>query len=112
MMGYSTEELWFSTWEHGGPDGHLPWQDPAAYARFNPIDHVKDWSKPILVIHSARDYRIPLEQGLAAFTAAQTRGVRSEFLTFPDENHWVLKPANSLKWHATVADWLRENLGG
>ena len=111
MMGYSTDELWFSTWEHGGPD-HLPWQDPAAYERFNPIDHVKDWSKPILVIHGGRDYRIPLEQGLAAFTAAQTKGVRSELLTFPDENHWVLKPANSLKWHATVADWLRENLGG
>ncbi len=109
-MGYSTEELWFSTWEHGGPD-HLPWQDPAAYERFNPVDHVKDWSKPILVIHGARDYRIPLEQGLAAFTAAQTKGIRSEFLTFPDENHWVLKPANSLKWHATVADWLKENLG-
>ena len=73
---------------------------------------MSDWSKPILVIHSARDFRIPLEQGLAAFTAAQTKGVRSEFLTFPDENHWVLKPANSLKWHATVADWLKENLGG
>ena len=111
MMGYSTEELWFSTWEHGGADGHLPWQDPAAYERFNPVTRVKDWTKPILVIHSARDFRIPLEQGLAAFTAAQTKGIRSEFLTFPDENHWVLKPANSLKWHATVADWLKENLG-
>ena len=110
-MGYSTEELWFSTWEHGGPDA-LPWRDPAAYERFNPVLHVKDWTKPILVIHSARDYRIPLEQGVAAFTAAQTRGIKSEFLTFPDENHWVLKPANSLKWHATVADWLKSNLGG
>ena len=110
-MGYSTEELWFSTWEHGGPD-HLPWRDPAAYARFNPVDRVKDWSKPILVIHGGRDYRIPVEQGLAAFTAAQTKGIRSSFLYFPDENHWVLKPANSLKWHATVADWLKENLGG
>ena len=111
MMGYSTEELWFSTWEHGGPDA-LPWRDPAAYERFNPVTHVQDWSKPILVIHSAKDYRIPLEQGLAAFTAAQTKGIKSEFLTFPDENHWVLKPANSLKWHATVADWLKQNLGG
>ena len=105
MMGYATDELWFSTWEHGGPD-HLPWQDPAAYERFNPIDHVKDWSKPILVIHSEHDFRIPLEQGLAAFTAAQTKGIESKFLTFPDENHWVLKPANSLLWHKTVLDWL------
>ena len=105
MMGYATEELWFSTWEHGGP-GHLPWQDPAAYERFNPINHVKDWSKPILVIHSEHDFRIPLEQGLAAFTAAQTKGIESKFLTFPDENHWVLKPANSLLWHKTVLDWL------
>ena len=104
-MGYSTEELWFSTWEHGGPD-HLPWRDPAAYERFNPVDHVQDWTKPILVIHSEHDYRIPEEQGLAAFTAAQTRGIESRFLTFPDENHWVLKPANSLLWHKTVLDWL------
>ena len=105
MMGYSTEELWFSTWEHGGPSA-LPWRDPAAYERFNPIDHVKDWSKPILVIHSEKDFRIPLEQGLGAFTAAQTKGIESKFLTFPDEDHWVLKPANSLLWHKTVLDWL------
>jgi dipeptidyl aminopeptidase/acylaminoacyl peptidase len=103
MMGYETEELWFSTWEHGGK---LPWQDPEAYERFNPIDHVKDWKDPILVIHSAKDFRIPLDQGIAAFTAAQTRDIPSEFLTFPDENHWVLKPANSLQWHQTVKAWL------
>ena len=103
MMGYETEELWFSTWEHGGK---LPWQDPEAYERFNPINHVKDWKDPILVIHSGKDFRIPLDQGIAAFTAAQTKGIPSEFLTFPDENHWVLKPANSLQWHATVKNWL------
>ena len=110
MMGYSTEELWFSTWEHGGPD-HLPWRDPASYERFNPVDQVKNWTKPILVIHGGKDFRIPMEQGLAAFTAAQTRGVESKFLYFPDENHWVLKPANSLKWHATVDGWLKAHLG-
>ena len=108
-MGYSTEELWFSEWENGHA---TVWQDPAAYERFNPVNHVKDWSKPILFIHGGRDYRIPLEQGLAAFSAAQRKGVESKFLHFPDENHWVLKPANSLLWHATVADWLREHLGG
>ncbi len=61
-----------------------------------------------MIIHSAKDYRIPLEQGLGAFTALQRRGVPSRFLTFPDENHWVLKPQNSLEWHRIVEAWLRE----
>ena len=103
MMGYSTEELWFAEWEHGGA---TPWADPAAYERFNPVDHVSAWVKPQLVIHSGRDFRIPVEQGLGAFDALQRRGVESRLLYFPDENHWVLKPANSLLWHATVLDWL------
>ena len=110
MMGYATEELWFSEWEHGGP-GHTPWADPAAYERFNPANHVAAWSKPQLIIHSGRDYRIPLEQGLGAFDALQRRGIESRLLTFPDENHWVLKPANSLLWHATVEAWLRSHIG-
>jgi dipeptidyl aminopeptidase/acylaminoacyl peptidase len=60
----------------------------------------------MLVIHGGHDYRIPLEQGLAAFTALQSKGIASEFLTFPDENHWVLKPQNSVEWHEAVLDWL------
>ena len=102
MMGYSTEELWFSEWENKG----TPWEHPENYEKFNPVDHVKDWRVPMLVVHSANDFRIPLEQGLAAFTALQRRGIPSEFLTFPDENHWVLKPANSIQWHDTVNAWL------
>lgn len=108
MMGYATEEQWFTTWEN---DHAMPWQNPAAYERFNPIDHVANWSKPILVIHSGRDFRVPLEQGIAAFTAAQSRGIESRFLYFPDENHWVLKPQNSLLWHHTVQAWLDRWLG-
>jgi dipeptidyl aminopeptidase/acylaminoacyl peptidase len=107
MMGYATEELWFSEWENGG----TPYDNPEGYERFNPINHVKDWRVPMLVIHNALDYRIPLGQGIAAFTALQRKGIESEFLTFPDENHWVLKPANSLLWHKTVNDWLREHIG-
>jgi acylaminoacyl-peptidase len=103
MMGYATEELWFSEWENGHA---TPWEKPEAYQRFNPANHVADWKTPMLVIHSARDYRIPLEQGLAAFTALQRKGVPSEFLTFPDENHWVLKPQNSELWQKTVLAWL------
>lgn len=60
----------------------------------------------MLIVHSGKDYRIPIEQGIGAFTALQRKGVPSEFLTFPDENHWVLKPQNSLLWHDTVLGWL------
>jgi acylaminoacyl-peptidase len=104
IMGYATEELWFSEWEN---EHATVWQNAAAYERFNPINHVADWTKPMLVIHSAKDYRIPIEQGIAAFNALQRKGVDSEFLTFPDENHWVLKPQNSLQWHDTVEAWLK-----
>ncbi|HTB68973.1 MAG TPA: S9 family peptidase [Steroidobacteraceae bacterium] len=104
MMYYATEELWFEEVEQGG----TPWQQPQNYERFNPITHVGDWKVPMLIIHSAKDYRIPLSQGLGAFTALQRRGVPSQFLTFPDENHWVLKPRNSLEWHRTVEAWLKK----
>ncbi|MEO7026398.1 MAG: prolyl oligopeptidase family serine peptidase, partial [Caulobacteraceae bacterium] len=108
MMGSATEELWFSEWENGG----TPWDNPAGYERFNPQAHVAAWTRPMLIVHSAKDYRIPLEQGLAAFTAMQRRGLPSEFLTFPDENHWVLKPQNSVQWHDTVQAWLARWIGG
>ena len=103
MMGYSTEELWFDEWENKG----TAYDNPEAYERFNPIDHVKDWTVPMLVVHSQLDYRIPIEQGIAAFTALQRKGIASEFLTFPDENHWVLKPQNSVLWHDTVNAWIK-----
>jgi dipeptidyl aminopeptidase/acylaminoacyl peptidase len=102
MMGYSTEEMWFSEWENGG----LPWEHPESFERFNPVDHVADWSLPQLIIHGGRDFRIPDEQGLAAFGALQRKGVPSEFLFFPEENHWVLKPQNSVEWYATVLGWM------
>ncbi|HET6435556.1 MAG TPA: S9 family peptidase [Xanthomonadaceae bacterium] len=107
MMGYSTEELWFSEWENGG----TPWDNPDAYEQFNPVNHVKDWRVPMLVIHGQQDFRIPVEQGIAAFTALQRKGIESKFLYFPDENHWVLKPRNSVLWHETVNDWLRTHIG-
>jgi len=104
MMYYATEELWFEEHENGGTQ----YDEPANYEKFNPLDHVKDWRVPMLVIHSAKDFRIPLSQGLGAFTALQRRGIPSEFLTFPDENHWVLKPHNSVLWHDTVNAWLKQ----
>jgi dipeptidyl aminopeptidase/acylaminoacyl peptidase len=106
-MGYSTEEQWFEHWEQGGD----VYTDPQLYDRFNPALHAKDWSVPMLVIHSDEDYRIPLEQGIGVFTALQAKGIDSEFLRFPDEYHWVMKPQNALKWHKTVFDWLDTHIG-
>jgi dipeptidyl aminopeptidase/acylaminoacyl peptidase len=103
MMYYATEELWFPEWENGGP--HFLRQ--AAYEKHNPVNHVQNWQTPMLVIHGELDYRVPVTQGIAAFTALQRRGIPSRFLYFPDENHWVLQPANSELWHREVNDWLK-----
>jgi dipeptidyl aminopeptidase/acylaminoacyl peptidase len=102
MMYYGTEELWFPEWEQGGPY----WQSPATHERHNPVLFVDRWKTPMLVVHGGLDYRIPDNQGVAAFTVLQRRGIPSQFLYFPDENHWVLKPANSILWHDTVLAWL------
>ena len=99
---YATEELWFPEWEHGG----TPWDNPQGYSKHNPVDHVAKWKTPMLVVHGGRDYRIAYSEGLATFTALQRRNIPSKFLFFPDENHWVLKPANSIVWHDTVLAWL------
>ncbi len=99
---FDTEELWFPEWEHGG----TPWEHPEGYSKHNPIDHVAAWKVPMLVVHGGKDYRVVDTQGLSVFTALQRRGVPSRFLYFPDENHWVLKPANSVLWHETVLGWL------
>ncbi len=99
---YMTEELWFPEWEHGGP----PWLPGSTYTKHNPIDHVDQWKTPMLVIHGGKDYRVVDTQGLSTYTALQRRGIPSKFLYFPDENHWVLKPHNSIQWHETVLGWL------
>ena len=101
-MAYATEELWFTEWENGG----TYYDAPANYEQFNPVNFVKNWKTPMLVVQGDLDFRIPTAQGLGTFTALQRRGIPSKLLVFPDENHWVLKPANSLLWHHTVLDWL------
>ncbi len=103
MMSYSTEELWFDEWEHKGTQ----FDQPEAYEKHNPVNFVSKWKIPMLIVHSDKDFRIPVEQGIAAFSALQRRGIASEFLNFPDENHWVLKPQNSVLWHNTVNAWLK-----
>ncbi len=102
MAYFDTEELWFPEWEHGG----VPWENPEGYAKHNPIELVKNWKTPMLVIHGALDFRVVDTQGLSTFTALQRKGIPSRLLYFPDENHWVLKPANSVQWHQEVLGWL------
>ena len=106
-MAYETEELWFDVWEHGGKTYY---EDPQAYEKWNPVNYVGNWKTPMLVVTSENDFRIPYTQGIAAFTALQMKGVPAELLVFPDENHWVLKPKNSLQWHNTVFSWLARYL--
>jgi dipeptidyl aminopeptidase/acylaminoacyl peptidase len=102
-MGYfDTEEVWFPEWEHKG----TPWTAPEEFEKANPEAFVKNWKTPTLVIHGSLDYRIPESHGFAAFTALQRRKVPSRFLSFPDENHWVLKPQNSKLWHDEVLGWI------
>jgi dipeptidyl aminopeptidase/acylaminoacyl peptidase len=101
-MYFTSEELWFPEWEQGG----TYWDNPGGHEEHNPVLHVENWRTPMLVIHGALDFRVPPDQGIAAFTALQRRGVPSRFLYFPDENHWVLKPHNSVQWHDTVLGWL------
>lgn len=93
---YTTEEVYFPNHEFGDPV-----TDRQVYEKWNPMNHVNEWSTPQLVIHSGKDYRLVASQGIAAFTALQVRGVPSRLLYFPDENHWVLKPSNSVKWHVS-----------
>jgi dipeptidyl aminopeptidase/acylaminoacyl peptidase len=102
MAYFDTEELWFPERDHAG----TPWDHPEGYARHNPVDLVKEWRTPTLVIHGGRDFRVADTQGIGTFNTLQRRGIPSRFLHFPDENHWVLKPRNSILWHETVLAWL------
>ena len=103
--GYSTEELWFDEWEHHGTQ----WENAEAYEKFNPVNHVADWKVPMLVVHSARRISA-FRSSRASPRSPRCSGAAfpSEFLTFPDENHWVLKPQNSVLWHDTVNAWLKK----
>ena len=104
MAYYDTEELWFPEWENGG----APWAVPDHYRQFNPVENIGRWKVPTLVVHGALDYRVVDTQGLSAFTALRRLGVPARLLYFPDENHWVLKPNNSIQWHDEVMGWLKK----
>lgn len=104
---YETEELYFPAREFGG----TPTSDRKAYEEFNPLNYVQNWKTPQLVLQGGLDFRLPLTQALGTFTALQTQGVPSRLVYFPDENHWVLKAANSRKWHHEVLGWLEKYVG-
>ncbi len=101
-MYYSTEELWFPEWDQRGPY----FENPDQHEKHNPVNLVEKWQTPMLVIHGALDFRVPETQGFQAFTALQRQGIPSKLLYFPDENHWVLRPNNSIQWHDEVKAWL------
>ncbi|HQV35981.1 MAG TPA: S9 family peptidase [Flavobacterium sp.] len=107
----TTEEVFFTDWDSGGPY----WEKDNAvaqktYTQFNPINLVSKWDTPILIIQGGKDYRVPIGQGQEAFQAAQLRGIKSRFMLFPEENHWVLKPQNALVWQREFFGWLKETL--
>jgi len=101
-----TEEMWFENWDKGGPfwdkDNKVAQE---AYAH-SPHKLVQNWDTPILVIHSEKDYRVVVTQGMTAFNAAILRGVPAEYLYFPDENHWILQPQNAILWQRVYFNWL------
>jgi dipeptidyl aminopeptidase/acylaminoacyl peptidase len=99
---FETEELWFPEWDHMG----TPWDAPQNYEKHNPANFIKNWKTPMMIVHSGQDFRVVETQGIGSFNVLQRRGIPSQFLYFPDENHWVLKPANSILWHDTVIGWL------
>ncbi len=104
----TTEELWFANWDIGGPYWAKP--RPESYEKFDPSNFVDKWNAPILIIQGGIDFRVPIEQGLEAFQAAQLRGIKSKLLYFPNENHWILHPQNAIVWQNEFFGWLRETL--
>ena len=100
----TTEELWFTDYDLGGPYWQTP--KPKSYTQFSPNDYVKNWDTPILIIQNEKDFRVPLGQGMEAFTAARYQNIPAKFLTYPDEGHWVTKPQNSVLWQRIFFDWL------
>lgn len=107
----TTEEVFFINHDIGGPywdkDNKIAQK---AYNEFNPVNYVQNWDTPIFIIQGDKDYRVPIEQGLGAFQAAQLQGIKSKLLFLPDENHWVLKPQNAMVWQREFYKWLKETL--
>ena len=103
-MDWAMDSTWFMKAELG--------PKPDDIERFNPALYADRWRVPILIVHGGKDFRVPTEQGIASYNAARTRGIPAELLLFPDENHWVLKPQNSVQWYQVIQSWLNRWTGG
>jgi dipeptidyl aminopeptidase/acylaminoacyl peptidase len=103
----ASEELYFPFHDLKGP----LWENRDAWEEWDPSRFADKWATPHLIIHSDLDYRLTMNEGLSAFNVLQTKGIESQLLNFPDENHWVLKPENSLCWHEVVLDWITSHVG-
>jgi dipeptidyl aminopeptidase/acylaminoacyl peptidase len=101
-MYATTDEIWFDEWEHGGP----PWEKRASYEKYSPHRFAKNFKTPMLIIQNDLDFRCPVAEGFQMFDTLQRLGVPSRMINYPDEGHWVLKPANSQFWHREVFAWL------
>jgi dipeptidyl aminopeptidase/acylaminoacyl peptidase len=100
----ATEEMFFVDFDLGGPYWKSP--RPESYREFSPHRYVQNWDTPILVIHGQKDFRVPVTEGMQAFTAARLKGIEARFLYFPDEGHWILSPQNGILWHRVFFEWL------
>jgi len=98
----ATEEMFFVNFDLGG----AYWDRSESYEAFSPHKFVQNWDTPILVIHGEKDFRVPIGEGMQAFSAAQLQGIESRFLYFPEEGHWILSPQNGVLWHRVFFDWL------
>jgi dipeptidyl aminopeptidase/acylaminoacyl peptidase len=104
----TTEELFFANKDIGG--SYFAKDLPKSYKDFDPSNFVKNWNTPIMIIQGGNDFRVPIEQGLEAFQAAQLKGIKSKLLYLPEENHWVLSGQNGIVWQREFFDWLKETL--
>jgi dipeptidyl aminopeptidase/acylaminoacyl peptidase len=98
----ATEELWFPEWDLKG----TPWTNPESYDKWSPHRYAKNFKTPTLVTHGELDFRVPIGEGLQLYTTLQRQGVPSKMLYFPDEGHWINKPANSELWYRTFIEWM------
>jgi dipeptidyl aminopeptidase/acylaminoacyl peptidase len=100
----ATEEIFFVNFDLEGPYWKSP--KPESYEIFSPHNYVQNWDTPMLIIHGQKDFRVPVTEGMQAFTALQLKGIESRFLYYPEEGHWIQSPQNGLLWHRVFFEWL------
>ncbi|TXH56177.1 MAG: S9 family peptidase [Bacteroidia bacterium] len=104
----TTEELFFANWDHGGP--YWLEENKENFVKNSPHRYVANWNTPIMVIQGGMDFRVPESEGMQAFQVAQLKGIKSRYLYFPKESHWVTSPQNGLLWQREFFEWLAEDL--